>query len=392
MRRLPFSPMRRMAVTCLALFSAMGSRAIPQEKNPIPPTASPPGASVAYGGLPAIRISENKQFFVRGNPEHRFEIRGANYDRDDQGRLLEDYWEKEWSTVESDFQEMSALGLNAVRIHLQTCQFMTGPDTFHAENLTRLGRLLDLGEREQLYVNLTGLGCYLKDRVPMWYSSLDENSRWTVQEKFWSAIARVARGRNAVFCYDLMNEPLVSGGEDPQDWLPGKPLEGKHYVQRITTKAAGRTETAIAAEWVRRLCAAIRREDPRTPITVGVIPWAQVFPGAKPLFYAPEVHGPLDFVSVHLYPRSGKLPEDLAALEAYNIGKPLVIEEIFPLSASIPETVDFLRLASHGTDGWFTFYWGATIPENARKGTTGGALVVEWLQAVRKLTGKNQTN
>ena len=41
-------------------------------------------------------------------------------------------------------------------------------------------------------------------------------------------------------------------------------------------------------------------------ITVGVIPWAQVFKGAKPLFYSPEVGGPLDFVSVHFYPEEGQ--------------------------------------------------------------------------------------
>jgi hypothetical protein len=78
---------------------------------------------------------------------------------------------------------------------------------------------------------------------------------------------------------------------------------------------------------------AIRAVDQRHMITVGVIPWAQVFKGAKPLFYAPEVGGPLDFVSVHFYPKAVQVEESLAALRVYAVGKPLVIEEIFPLEA-----------------------------------------------------------
>ena len=78
-------------------------------------------------------------------------------------------------------------------------------------------------------------------------------------------------------------------------------------------------------------------------ITVGVIPWAHTFKGAKPLFYAPEVGKPLDFVSVHFYPKKDDVAGALEALAVYEVGKPLVIEEIFPLGAGIEQTAEFIE-------------------------------------------------
>ena len=139
-------------------------------------------------------------------------------------------------------------------------------------------------------------------------------------------------------------------------------------MQRITTDARGRTDQEIARAWVEKLTTAIRSVDNRPMITVGVIPWAQVFKGAKPLFYAPEVCGTLDFVSVHFYPKAGKLEDDLAALKVYEVGKPLVIEEIFPLGAGYDETETFIERSRTYVDGWISFYWGKTIEEYEQAG------------------------
>ena len=73
------------------------------------------------------------------------------------------------------------------------------------------------------------------------------------------------------------------------------------------------------------------------------------WPGAKPIFYSPEVSGPLDFASIHLYPKTGEVDKALAAMAVYDIGKPLVIEETFPLSCSIGEMDDFLKRAKPRT-------------------------------------------
>jgi hypothetical protein len=333
--------------------------------------------------LPGLRPSPDGTRFIRADTGQPLALWGVNYDHDASGRLLEDYWEAEWETVVQDFGEIKALGANVVRIHLQLGRFLEAAERPNQANLERLARLVKLAEETGLYLDVTGLGCYHKRDVPPWYDALGEAARWDVQARFWQAIAGVCRTSSAIFCYDLMNEPILPGeGKAESQWLSGE-LGGKFFVQRISLDLAGRPRQAVAAAWVQRLTGAIREVDREHMLTVGVIPWAQVFKGAKPLFYAPEVHGPLDFVSVHFYPKSGKLEDDLAALAVYEIGKPLVVEEIFPLSCSVEEAGAFINRSRTHADGWISFYWGRTIAENERQGDLQGALVAAWLRYFR---------
>ncbi len=321
--------------------------------------------------LEPIRPSKDGTHFVGATTGKRFVVWGVNYDHDGGGRLLEDYWEKEWATVAEDFKEMKALGANVVRIHLQVAKFMDAADRPNAANLARLGKLVRLAEETGLYLDVTGLGCYHKKDVPAWYDKLGEAARWDVQERFWRAVAGACKGSPAVFCYDLMNEPVLAGDAKDNEWLAGE-LGGKHFVQRITRDMAGRTREEVAKQWVKKLTTAIRAVDDRPMLTVGVIPWAHVFKGAKPLFYAPGVGDPLDFVSVHFYPKKGDVAGSLAALKVYEVGKPLVVEEIFPLGCSIEEAGAFIDGSRKFCDGWVSFYWGKTIEENEKAGDLKG--------------------
>lgn len=326
-----------------------------------------------------VRPSPDGTHFIGVESGQKFVVWGVNYDRDDAGLLLEDYWDEHWETVAEDFREIKALGANLVRVHLQLPRVMDSPERANEANLARLGKLIRLAEETGLYLDLTGLGCYHKKDVPPWYDELDEAARWAVQARFWEEVARVGRDSPAVFCYDLMNEPILAGDKKETEWLAGE-LGGKHYAQRITLDLAGRTQQEVARDWVKTLTGAIRKIDQRHMITVGVIPWAQVFKGAKPLFYAPGVGGPLDFVSVHFYPKKGEVAGSLDALHVYEVGKPLVIEEIFPLSCSIEETGEFIEKSRPITDGWVSFYWGKTIEESEREGGIKGALIGHWLR------------
>jgi hypothetical protein len=146
---------------------------------------------------------------------------------------------------------------------------------------------------------------------------------------------------------------------------------------------AGRTREEVARDWIARLSSAIRGVDTRHLITVGVIPWAHVFPGAKPLFYGPEAGQPLDFVSVHFYPKKDEIDTALKALQVYDVGKPLVIEEMFPLHCTMQEMERFVEESRRHVDGWISFYWGATIAENRNKGNLQGAIVANWLEWFR---------
>ena len=159
-------------------------------------------------------------------------------------RSIEDYWDKEWDTIAADFAEMKALGANVVRIHLQLGRFMDTPDQPNAKALVQLKRLIRLTEETGLYLNLTGLGCYHKKDVPPWYDSLDETGRWKTQARFWEAIAKIGSDSPAIFCYDLMNEPILPGKKKATDWLAGE-FGGKYFVQRIALDLAGRTRQQV---------------------------------------------------------------------------------------------------------------------------------------------------
>jgi cellulase (glycosyl hydrolase family 5) len=376
-------PLRTLAVLCgHIVLTVTVAQGVERQARAQASAAAPPPASK----LGRVRPSEDKTYFVHIRTNKRIVMWGFNYDRDEGGRLLEDYWKDEWATVAEDFREMKGLGANVVRVHLQLARFMKDAKRSDDENLVRLGRLVKLAEELELYLDVTGLGCYHKKDVPGWYDALEEPARWDVQARFWRVVAGACKDSPAIFCYDLMNEPILAGGEGKKDWLPGPPLGGKYFVQRITNDSRGRTDKEIARDWVAKLAAAIRSVDDRHMITVGVIPWAQIFKGAKPLFYAPEVCGPLDFVSVHFYPKAGNLDDDLAALKVYDIGKPLVIEEIFPLSASYEETGTFIERSRAHVDGWISFYWGKTIGEYEKAGDVTGALVSGWLRRFRSLS------
>lgn len=338
---------------------------------------------LAASGMEPVRVSPDGKGFVLAQSGTPFRVWGVNYDHDDAGRLIEDYWHSEWSTVEDDFAEIKALRANVVRIHLQLAKFMTSPETPDSANLKKLGDLIRLAERTGLYLDLTGLGCYHKNDVPAWYDDLDEARRWQVQARFWKAVAAVGSQSPAVFCYDLMNEPIVGGAKSDKDWLAGE-LAGKHFVQRITLDLKGRKREDVERAWVETLTDAIREVDKSHMITVGLIPWGMVFPGAKPHFYMPEAAGRLDFVAVHFYPKKGEVEKALEVLKTYEMGKPIVIEEIFPLVAGIEETGEFISKSHEFADGIVSFYWGATIDENEKKGEIKGAIVAAWLKWFRQ--------
>lgn len=347
-----------------------------------PARAEPADQPAEDSSLQWIRPSEDGTHFVGAVAGKPIVMWGVNYDHDDEGRLLEDYWHEHWETVIEDFGEIKELGANVVRIHLQLPKFMDTAEQANTANLTRLKELVQLAEQTGLYLDVTGLGCYHKQDVPAWYDELQEAARWDVQARFWQAVAKVCRDSRAIFCFDLMNEPILPGQKPETEWLAGE-LAGKHFVQRISLDLAGRTRLEVARDWVNKLTGAIREIDQRHLITVGVIPWAHVFKGAKPLFYSPEVGGPLDFVSVHFYPKQDDVAGALAALEVYNIGKPLVVEEFFPLQCSLEEAAAFIEGSRKYTDGWISFYWGKTIEQYEQQSDLKGAIVAQWLRRFR---------
>jgi len=333
------------------------------------------------GGPELVHVSEDGRHFVGVESGKRFFAWGFNYDHDDAGRLIEDYWHEEWAIIIEDFKEMKALGANVVRIHPQVAKFMKTAKEPNEAALKQLVRLVRLAEETGLYLDITGLGCYHKQDVPKWYDKMDEAGRWEVQALFWEAIAKNCADSPAIFCYDLMNEPVLPGDDKKEsEWLMGE-FGGKYFVQRISLDLAGRTREQIAKMWVDKLAAAIRKHDKHHMITVGVIPWAHTFPKAKPLFYSKEVGENLDFVSVHFYPKKDEVQKALTALKVYDIGKPLVIEETSPLWCGDEQFKVFVDESLDIVDGYVGFYWGKTIEEYSTPDSNiADALMKNWLE------------
>jgi len=332
--------------------------------------------------MPWVAVSKDKKGFVLDPSDRWFVPWGFNYDHDDKGRLLEDHWEDQWPTVEAHFGQMKKLGANVVRVHLQLGKFLDGPDKPNGKALDRLANLLELAERLRLYLDLTGLGCYHKKDVPAWYDKLSEKERWAVQARFWQAVAGRCAASPVVFCYDLMNEPVVPGGKG-KDWL-GPPFGGKHFVQFITLDQAGRPRPDIARQWIHHLATAIREKDKRHLITVGLVDWSLNRPGLTSGFVPEKVADDLDFISVHLYPKKGQLDEALKTLAGFAIGKPVLIEETFPLACSARELEEFIEASRNHAAGWIGFYWGKPPEELRGSKTISDALTLGWLELFEK--------
>jgi len=334
--------------------------------------------------LEAVRVSKDGKGFVLEPSGKKFIPWGFNYDHDAKGRLIEDYWDAGWDAVAGDFAEMRQLGANVVRVHLQFGRFMTAADRPNEKALARLGDLLKLAEKEGLYLDLTGLGCYHKADVPDWYDKLSEADRWAAQARFWKSVAGRCKDSPAVFCYDLMNEPVVPGGKrQAGEWL-GPPFAGKHFVQFVTLDQAGRERPAVARAWVKSLAAAVREQDPKHLVTVGLVDWSLDRPGLTSGFVPKAIADELDFLAVHLYPQAGKVDEAIETLKGFAVGKPVVVEETFPLRCSKAELESFLERSEGVAAGWIGFYWG-TPPEELRKSKAiGDAITLAWLEVFEK--------
>jgi len=332
-----------------------------------------------------IIVSPDRRGFVTEPSNRKFIPWGFNYDRDYKFRLIEDYWEAQWETVAGDFREMKKLGANVVRIHLSIGRFMDAPDAPNNKSLELLGRLVRLAEDTGIHLDLTGLGCYRKQDVPGWYDALGEPARWEVQARFWEAVADRCRLSPAIFCYDLMNEPLVPTGRcKPGAWLAGE-LGGFNYVQFISLDQANRSRPEIARQWTGKLVAAIRRHDSRHLVTVGLLPNSLDAGAGSSGFIPKKIAADLDFLSVHLYPKSGGLKGDLKRLRAFQIGKPLVIEETFPLLCKTSELRKFIELSRKVAGGWIGFYWGQTPEQLSQSADKAAALTRAWLDLFQEM-------
>jgi len=210
-----------------------------------------------------VRVAADGTGFVLEPSGRKFTPWGFNYDHDADLHFLEDYWDSRWSDVKADFAEMKELGANVVRIHLQLGRFMRTREEPNADALDGSDASVALAERW----GCTGhhrLACYRKPTSGL-VRRLSESQRWTCKRDSGRRWHYAGAASPAVFCYDLMNEPVVPGIVGGRRLLAPPFMGVYYYVQFISLDPAGRAPGRKSArQWIRRLTPAIRRHDRRT--------------------------------------------------------------------------------------------------------------------------------
>jgi hypothetical protein len=333
--------------------------------------------------METVKVAPDKKGFVLHPSGDRWVPWGHNYASVEiMQRLANDP-----ARVEREFAEMKAAGTTVARIHPEMPHLLAGPDRADPDALNQFKKLLKIAENSGIRLMITGLACYkIKDRMP-WYDSMNEQDRWKAQAFYWETIAATCAESPAVFAYDLVNEPAAVG--KPADgWYTGR-MGDVEFCQRLSLSPGTRHGDDIFREWTKRMVAAIRTHDKTHLITLGMLP----FPGA----YKAAADA-LDFVSPHLYPKTGKVEEEIKLLKQFDWGKPIVIGETFPLSCGADDERDFLLKSRDSAHGWIG-HWPDESPaklaelKKTGKATIHNAIWLSWVELFQEIgsqmTGSN---
>jgi hypothetical protein len=327
-------------------------------------------------GMEFVRVADDQKGFVLAASGKPFIPWGHNYavnETDPAGKT-------DWARISRDFDDFHKMRANVARIHLQAPYYMNAADRPNPKALAELSRLLKLAERKGIYLDVTGLASYHVKHRAAWYDALPGKERWAVQARFWEAVAETCAKSPAVFCYDLINEP-VAGGERKDGWYTGR-MGDYEFIQRLSLDEGNRPQAVIAKEWTDLMTSAIHQHDHRHLITIGMLPmWGP----------SPQIVGPdLDFIAVHIYPEKGKVEAALENVKRFDIGKPIVIEETFPLSCGVADEREFLLRSRGLAAGWIGQYPAETPHElqalrRSGKINPGQSSYLSWLDLFRDL-------
>ncbi len=323
--------------------------------------------------LPKIRITPAGRTFETEEGK-AFVPFGVNYYRPGTGWAPQLWKQFDAQATRQDFDHMSRLRVNCVRVFLTYGSFFMEDDSLNAEGLAKFDQLLRIAEEAGIYIHPTGPDHW--EGLPTWAARdrIAEERVLRALETFWRLFARRYRGRNVIFAYDLLNEPQVpwdtpalrrrwnrwlvaryataakaarAWGVDVQSirWQdqPPPPAEDAPGSRQLLDYQHFRE--GIADQWTRRQVTTIKSVDPDALVTVGLIQWSvpALLPGVRhySAFRPRRQAKLLDFMEVHFYPLAGGFfeyggPEDeqrnLAYLESVVrevalTGRPVVLAE-----------------------------------------------------------------
>jgi hypothetical protein len=335
-------------------------------------------STMIYGGekLPKILVAEDGRSF-RTEDGKPFVPFGVNYFRTGTGWAPQIWKTFDEAAFRADFKLMQEAGVNCVRVFLTYGSFLTEKDKVNPEGLAKFDKLLEIAEDYGIYIHPTGpdhwegpgvLGA--QKSVHERYSD-DEILRLTTM--FWKVFAARYKGRNAIFAYDLLNEPEIpwdASSMKPKwnKWLKKQYKNAKDFSDKrniplssirwgdvdAPTDLSNRDlildyqhfREDLADHWTKIQVETIKKEDPKALVTVGLIQWSVATMLPVPLkhyaAFRPSRQAPfLDFMEVHFYPiadglydyeKDGHTDMNLAYVESVVrevslTGKPVVVAE-----------------------------------------------------------------
>ena len=133
---------------------------------------------------------------------------------------------------------------------------------------------------------------------------------------------------------------------------------------------------------------AIRKHDQRHLVTLGLITIDLGKAEEASGFIPARIAADLDFLAIHIYPERDKLDAAIEVLKRCKAaGKPLIVEEIFPLRCDAPSLRRFIERANKegAADGWIGFYWGQKPEELKTSNSLGDQLTLAWLELFQSM-------
>jgi hypothetical protein len=177
----------------------------------------------------------------------------------------------------------------------------------------------------------------------------------------------------------LINEPTPIGTHS-DGWYAGK-MGDVEFCQRLSLNPGQRNGDDIFRDWIKRMVASIRKHDQARLITMGMLPFPAAYKAAAEQ---------LDFVSPHLYPKAGKIDDELKLLKQFDWGKPIVIGETFPLNCGADDEREFLLKSREFAHGWIG-HWPDESPaelvemKKAGKATIQDVMWLSWIDLFKDI-------
>jgi len=227
-------------------------------------------------------------------------MHGANYVASYAATDVEMWLRYDPAAIDRELGHAEKMGLNCVRVFLQSLIYHHDPKAF----LARFEEFLSAADRHRLKVmpilfdSCFGVAPSLESRH-IWVANpgpdrMDERW-WPESEAYVTAVVSAHAGDKRVALWDVMNEPTAT---------------------HLALTPEGKT---MIVAFVARACALVKRLDPMHPITVGVATWDNS-----------DVWPLVDVLSCHSYARGAEaFRADLARTrdQARAAGKPWIVSE-----------------------------------------------------------------